>query len=339
MVKQKKRTWWDRLEVPLASLALAATVFGALRKSGHLAQWQRNNTPWSAANAPAGPPARKKQRLTPGPTSMQVAANALVPVVQAATAVPTAAAHAVVTSTLGRDTADVAASEGRRIAAAVIASVLSTTGSAAAPAISVPAVSVPAVVVPTTTGGVVAVPAQNPVRMEGITRPRRAAAFAPQLQPVHRMEGITRPSRRAAAFAPQLQPVQRAAVAMQGVPGTMVPFRFRNPAYVPAPIARKRPTVFDDDDFARKMPRRTFYATRPDDVPPARTADPSADPPRSVRQRRGAMANDLPRSVRQRRGTMQNVGDRYNQPQRLAGQDGRRTVIPRLPGMDNVRDQ
>ena len=318
MVKQKKRTWWDRLEVPLASLALAATVFGALRKSGHLAQWQRNNTPWSAANAPAGPPARKKQRLTPGPTSMQVAANALVPVVQAATAVPTAAAHAVVTSTLGRDTADVAASEGRRIAAAVIASVLSTTGSAAAPAISVPAVSVPAVVVPTTTGGVVAVPkAQKPVRMEGITRP----------------------SRRAAAFAPQLQPVQRAAVAMQGVPGTMVPFRFRNPAYVPAPIARKRPTVFDDDDFARKMPRRTFYATRPDDVPPARTADPSADPPRSVRQRRGAMANDLPRSVRQRRGTMQNVGDRYNQPQRLAGQDGRRTVIPRLPGMDNVRDQ
>ena len=308
MVKQKKKSWWDRLEVPLASLALAATVFGALRKSGHLAQWQRNNTSWSAANAPgaaAGQPARKKQRLTPGPSGLQVAASAIAPVVKAATAVPAAAAHAAVASTLGRATADVAASEGRRIAAAVIASVLSPASAASALT-----ASVPAVIVPTITGGVVAVPkAQKPVRMEGVTRPsRRAAAVAPQLQPVHRMEGITRPSRRAAAFAPQLQPVQQAAAAMQGVTGTMVPFRFRDPAYVPAPIVRKRLTVFDDDDFARKMPRRSFYATMPDDVPPVRTADLSADPSRSARQR-------------------------------LAGQDDQRVVIPRLPGMNDVRDQ
>ena len=145
----KKRTWWDRLEAPLASLALAATVFGALRKSGHLAQWQRNDTPWSVANTPsaaAGPPARKKQRLTPGPTGLQVTANALAPVLRAATAVPAAAAHAAVSATLGPVAADVAASEGRRIAAAVIASVLAPASGAA----SAPAVSVPAVIVPTT---------------------------------------------------------------------------------------------------------------------------------------------------------------------------------------------
>ena len=217
-----------------------------------------------------------------GPTGLQVAASALAPAVKAATALPAAAAHAIVTATVGQAAADVAASEGRRIAAAVIASVLSPASAASALT-----ASVPAVIVPTMTGGVVAVPkAQKPVRMEGVTRP----------------------SRRAAAVAPQLQPVQRAAAAMQGVTGTMVPFRFRDPAYVPAPIVRKRPTVFDDDDFARKMPRRSFYATMPDDVPPVRTADLSADPSRSARQR-------------------------------LAGQDDQRVVIARLPGMDNVRDQ
>ena len=305
MVKQKKKSWWDRLEVPLASLALAATVFGALRKSGHLAQWQRNNTPWSAANAPAaGPPARKKQRLAPGPTGLQVAASALAPVVQAATAVPAAAAHAAVSATLGPVAADVAASEGRRIAAAVIASVLAPASSAA------PAVSVPAIIVASTKGGVVAVPkVQKPVRMEGITRPsQRVAALA-------------------AAFESQLPPIREKAVAMEGVTRSGAP-------------------VCTTDMFRPRAPAPPRQA-------PVRTADISADPPRSVRQRRGAMENvsdrcnrparpaphDLPRSARQRRGTMQNVGDRYNQPGRLAGQDGRRTVIPRLPGMNDVRDQ
>ena len=332
MVKQKRR-WWNRLEVPLASLAIAATVFGALRKSGHLNQWQQqNNTPWSLANArgaAAGPPAQKRRRLTPGPTGLQVAANALVPVVQAATAVPAAAAHAVVTSTLGRTTADVAASEGRRVAAAIMASVLGPASGAA----SSPVVSVPAVIVPTTTGGIIAVPkVQRPVRMEGITRPsRRAAAFAPQLQPVREaavaMEGITRPKPRAAAFAPQLQAIQRAAIAHQAavaMQGVVRPSR-QVLSLPPQPAAR---------------------------VPPVRMADLSAAS-RSVRQRRGAMQNvsdrhnrpvrdapyDAARSVRQRRGTMQNVGDRYNQPGRLAGQDSGRTVIPRLPGMNDVRSR
>ena len=127
------------------------------------------------------------------------------------------------------------------------------------------------------------------------------------------MEGVTRPSKKTVSWAPEL--------------ATTKHFRPRAPP--------------------------GGHLVEPPRVPPVRVADLSGDPPRSVRQRRGAMENvgdrhnrparfapyDTARSVRQRRGTMQNVHDRYNQPGRLASQDGGRTVIPRLPGMDNVRDQ
>ena len=298
MVKQKKKSWWDRLEVPLASLALAATVFGALRQSGHLAQWQQNNTPWSVANIPgaaAGPPARKKQRLTPGPTGLQVTANALAPVMRAATAVPAAAAHAAVSATLGPVAADVAASEGRRIAAAVIASVLSPTSGAAAPA-----VSVPAVIVPTTTGGVVAVPkVQRPVRMEGITRPSRRAASTPKLPPMPavRMD-----------WAPQLAAVRQ--IAAQPLPqpaAPVVPMDWAPPPHMAAAMAAVAP------------PRRPLFR--------ARTADMSGDVTRSVRQRRGDVPYALPKSWQRRQRPQQGYAE------------GERTVVPRLPGMDNVRDQ
>ena len=56
------------------------------------------------------------------------------------------------------------------------------------------------------------------------------------------------------------------AVYAPAINGAMVPVAPAAPAFVPAPIVRKRPIDDDDeDDFARKMPRHSFYAAMPDD--------------------------------------------------------------------------